>query len=293
MSSANRRDTIRLILIVSWLLFTVTFAIWWFKLSTEHIGMLMDLQPAQSEHWLRQKRMIMWEGSAWIVLLAIGGISLIVLVQKEKIRVRQIKEFFASFSHEIKTSLASLRLQAETLKDETTATSPILDRLIGDTVRLQVQLENSLFFASQDTLKLYVEPIQLSGLVERMREQWPSLEIELKKDAIVNGDERAMRTIFSNLLQNSLVHGKANKVSIEVDSAAAGLVRLSFSDDGVGYKGDSRQLGQLFYRPTSSSGSGLGLYICKMLVERMGGVLENRTDSKGFRVGFNLPGDGA
>ncbi len=292
MNSASRRDTIRLILIVCWLVFTVTFAIWWFTLSTEHISLLMTLQPDQSAHWLRQKRMIFWEGSAWIVLLAIGGVSLIALVQKEKSRVKRIREFFASFSHEIKTSLASLRLQAETLKDETTASSPILDRLISDTVRLQLQLENSLFFASQDTLKLYVEPIQISGLVERMREQWPNLQIHLNQDAVVNADERAMRTIFSNLLQNSLVHGKASKVSVDVESAAPGQVRLSVYDDGLGYKGDASHLGKLFYRPTSSSGSGLGLYICQMLVKRMGGELTNDTAKPGFRVGFQLPGDG-
>ncbi len=293
MNSANRRETIRLILIICWLVFTVSFAIWWFTLTTGYISLLQELQPDQGEHWLRQKRMIFWEGSAWIVLLALGGGALVALVQKEKSRVKRIKEFFASFSHEIKTSLASLRLQAEALKDESTSESPILDRLIGDTVRLQVHLENSLFFASQDNLKLFMEPVQLSGVVERMREQWPSLKIELNQDVVVTADDRALRTILSNLLQNALVHGHASQVQIEVEQTDNGRVELSITDDGVGFKGDAEELGRLFHRPTSTSGSGLGLYICKILMSRMGGEFVSEPSAQGFKVALALPGDGS
>jgi len=289
--NSNQRDWWRLFWILAWLVFTVAFAIWWFKLSSGHISLLQELQPDQSAHWQRQQRMILWEGTSWIVLLALGGGALIVLVQKEKLRVRRIREFFASFSHEIKTSLASLRIQAEALKDESTGSSPILDRLIGDTVRLQVQLENSLFFASQDNLKLYVEPIQLSSLIERMREQWPSLKINLAADGMVKGDDRALRTIFSNLLQNALVHGKASVVSVALSENGSGRVVVTVLDDGAGFKGEANKLGQLFHRPTSESGSGLGLYICRLLIERMGGRFSTPvTETHGFKVNFEVPG---
>lgn len=293
MSSVNARERIRLILIFLWLAFTVTFAIWWFALGSEHIALLRELQPDRADHWARQERMIFWEGSAWIVLLALGGAALIVLVQKEKGRVKRIREFFASFSHEIKTSLASLRLQAEALKDESETQSPILERLIGDTVRLQVQLENSLFFASQDNLQLYVEPVGLQALVERMREQWPSLEISLKGDGALKGDERALRTIFSNLLQNAMVHGRARSVTIEAEEIPGGRIAIKVMDDGSGFTGDSSELGRLFHRPTSGSGSGLGLYICRLLVRRMNGRFECVGGGRGFQVRFELPGGAA
>jgi signal transduction histidine kinase len=288
--NSNHRDWLRLFLILAWLVFTVSFAIWWFALSTNHIALLRELQPDNAGHWHRQQRMILWEGSAWIILLALGGGALIVLVQKEKRRVRRIREFFASFSHEIKTSLASLRIQAEALKDETTGASPILDRLIGDTVRLQVQLENSLFFASQDNLKLYVEPIQLSHLIERMREQWPTLKIRLSSDGTVKGDDRALRTIFSNLLQNALVHGKASEVSVAL-SEKDGRLMVTVLDDGSGFRGETAKLGKLFHRPTKESGSGLGLYICRLLTERMGGRFGTPVGAeRGFKVDFEVPG---
>ncbi|MGE3760498.1 MAG: sensor histidine kinase, partial [Pseudobdellovibrionaceae bacterium] len=174
------------------------------------------------------------------------------------------------------------RLQAEALKDELhDVNSPILGRLIGDTVRLQVQLENSLFFASQDNLQLFLEPVRIAPIVERMREQWPNLTISLNQDARVKADERAMRSILGNLVQNAYVHGKAGAIQIQVEESGPDIL-ISVHDNGQGFDGDPLTLGQLFFRPKKSSGSGLGLYICKLLVRRMEGEISFIPAKKGF-----------
>ncbi|MBX3022666.1 MAG: HAMP domain-containing histidine kinase [Bdellovibrionales bacterium] len=290
MTLARRREALKLFLIFFWLVFTVTFAIWWFKFSIDNISTLIQLQPEQMDHWLRQKRMVLWEGSAWLVLLVGGGIALVVLVQKEKRRVRQIREFFASFSHDVKTSLASLRVQAESLTDDMPG-SPILDRLIGDTVRLQLQLENSLFLASQDDLSLYIERLRLSQLVERLREQWPAVKIDLEGEATVQGDERALRTILSNLTKNAISHGRATEVRLTAENAGPRMVRVRFSDNGEGFEGSIQELGKLFHRPKANSGSGVGIYISRLLVEKMHGRMHLHADNHGFRVDVEMPGE--
>lgn len=296
MNTFKRADILKTLAPIAWLLFTVAFAIWWFKLTADNISQLAELQPERFEHWHRQKRMIFWEGTSWLILLALGGGALIGFAQKEKLRVKRIREFFASFSHEIKTSLASLRLQAEALKDDLgNQTSPILDRLIGDTVRLQVQLENSLFLASQDNLQLFVQSVKIDGLVERMREGWPNLTISLNGNCTVLGDERALRTILSNLVQNAHVHGRATKIEIDAqvvghssgDSKNTCTIRVI--DNGSGFDGDIGTLGELFHRPKTTSGSGLGLYICRLLLKRMDGTLELRSDGQGFQAVITLP----
>lgn len=290
MSWARKRESMQMVGIVIWLVFTVTFAIWWFTFSIGHISQLAELQPENLAHWERQKRMVFWEGTSWLILLVLGGAALIALVQKEKLRARRIREFFASFSHEVKTSLASLRVQAETLKDDLgTQGSPILDRLVGDTVRLQLQLENSLFLASQDNLQLFVQPLRLSGLIERVREQWPNLDIQLKGDGIVRGDERAMRTIFSNLVQNSHVHGRAKKITVDIQGSDKNVV-INVADDGRGFNGSVRQLGELFHRHESTSGSGLGLHISQLLMRKMGGEIVFAPANTGFRTVLTLEG---
>ncbi len=294
MSWANRRELIKMILIVIWLVFTVTFAIWWFTLSMDHISQLAILQPDRLEHWARQKRMVFWEGTGWLVLLVLGGASLVGLVQREKLRSKRIREFFASFTHEVKTSLASLRVQTEALQDDLgQQSSPILNRLVGDTVRLQLQLENSLFLASQDDLKLYFESVSIAALVERMREQWPNLKIELQGDVSVRGDVRALRTIFSNLLQNSHVHGKATRITVEVDNSLGQVVRIRVRDDGRGFSGPVLKLGELFHRPENTSGSGMGLYISQMLMRKMGGEIRFDPSTKGFCTVLEIERTGA
>lgn len=289
MTSNRLRERIKLPLIILWLVFTVLFALWWLRFGLDSISLLARLEPERMEHWIRQRRMIMWEGGSWIVLLIIGGGALTAFAQSERWRLQRVREFFASFSHEVKTSLASLRLQAEALQDEKVS-SPILDRLIGDTVRLQLQLENSLFFASQDGLQFYVQPVALEQLIERMREQWPSLKIILSRKCTVHADERALRTIFSNLLQNSIVHGGATAVDIQVAELADGRLSITLTDNGSGFSGPLTGLGQLFYRPLSTSGSGLGLYICKILLKNMSGTLQLLAQDKGFRATITLKG---
>lgn len=292
MRSVDRRETLSLVLIAFWLIFTVSFAIWWFRFSLEHISTLAQLQPDLIEHWQRQRRMVLWEGSAWLALLISGGAALAVLVQKEKQRVRRIREFFASFSHDVKTSLASLRVQAESLADDLRGQNiPVLDRLIGDTVRLQLQLENSLFLSSQDELKLYIEPVRLSELAERMREQWPSLDIEIENESVLHGDERALRTLFSNLVKNAVSHGKATQMKIKAEPGDKGRVILRFQDNGEGFEGSLEELGRLFHRPKASSGSGVGLYISRFLVEKMGGKLELHAGNHGFHVHVWMKGE--
>lgn len=291
MSWSKRKDKFQFSLIILWLVFTVTFAIWWFKFSLENIELLSTLQPDLVEHWARQRRMILYEGSTWLILLVLGGMALIAFARREHFRGQRIREFFASFSHEVKTSLASLRLQAESLKDEAgeRSQSPVLDRLIGDTVRLQVQLENSLFLASQDNLKLYLEPLSLKQTAERVREQWPHLNVRTLNDATVMADERALRSVLSNLFQNAIVHGKSSAVELAVDKKDD-LVVLDFRDNGSGYRGDSRRLGELFHRPVPSSGSGIGLFICRLLMKRMNGELEIPQSSNGFHARLHFVG---
>lgn len=291
MNWLKSRDYLKITLSVAWLVFTVAFALWWFRLGLDHVSRLAELQPDNLSFWERQRRMVFWEGTSWLVLLIIGGAALIGLVQKEKLRVRKIREFFASFSHEVKTSLASLRIQAEALNDELgRQSSPILTRLIGDTVRLQLQLENSLFFASQDGLQLFLQPLDLSPLVERMREQWPNLNIEFHGECTVRADERGMRTILSNLVQNAHVHGKAKTIKIRATANGNNRVIIEVSDDGRGFHGDVGALGELFHRPETTSGSGLGLYICCLLAGKMGGEMQFASSAGGFLAAVELEG---
>ena len=275
------RFRVKLALSIFWLLFTVTFAGWWFVLEKRNVDRLIEVDQEHRPSYERQRRMILWEGLSWEVLLLAGGATLIYLVSRERRRTEQVKEFFASFSHDVKTSLASLRLQAEALEEDlsgASSSSPLLSRLIADTVRLQLQLENSLYFAAQDSLSLYLQDVDFAKMVESLKHQWPTIQLEVKgSPARLRVDERALRSVINNLIQNSLVHGRAKTLRFEITGN-----EIRFQDDGSGFKGEWTKLGEIFHRPTATSGSGLGLYIAKTLIERMNGELRIEKAPQGF-----------
>ena len=77
---------------------------------------------------------------------------------------------------------------------------------------------------------------------------------------------------MKNLLENTNRHSNINKIDISTTKTPQGVTR-SYNDYGV-FKGDHKRLGQLFYKHDSSFGSGIGLYLAKRLMEKMGGKLE-------------------
>jgi signal transduction histidine kinase len=69
-------------------------------------------------------------------------------------------------------------------------------------------------------------------------------------------------------------------------------VELRYSDDGRGYDGDPGRLGLMFLRGGESRGTGVGLYLVRVLMDRMGGSVEfaNVPDG-GFAVTLQLATD--
>ena len=99
-------------------MFTVALASWWliFGLSqARHLGALEGPDAAQVG---RVTRMLVWEGVMLVAMLMAGGAALLVAIGREQRRRRELRAFFMAFTHDLKTSLSSLRLQAEALRED-------------------------------------------------------------------------------------------------------------------------------------------------------------------------------
>ncbi len=288
----KKRSNWKIALAVGWIFCTVAMAVWWFYLGTSFLTQLENHEIFKQELALRQKNMLIWEGLAWMVFLFGGGITLIFLISRERFQSQSLRQFLATFSHDVKTALASLRLQTDILREEV-GDIPAINRLDSDVVRLQLQLENSLFLASQKDLQFFIENLSLRQLIESYRENWPNLKIDLNQDAVVRADRRALDSIFGNLIQNAQVHGRAKNISISVKRIDSCLIEVRVSDTGKGFGGDLANLGSLFERHNPSSGSGVGLYSVVVLVKRMGGRVSFSNSPEtggGFCVTLHLPG---
>jgi signal transduction histidine kinase len=197
-----------------------------------------------------------------------------------------------AFTHDLKTSLTSLRLQAEAIREDLpqASTNPNLQRMLKDSVRLQLQFENALALTTADGA-VFIEAIELRSLVEYLREDFPELTIVLTGDARVRADRRALESVLRNLLQNAVVHGRASRASLDVRRSASGAVEIVVTDDGSGATVDlGTVLDRPFIRPTKTSGSGVGLYVCGRLLQQMQGQIRLLGGQpSGFAVSIELP----
>jgi len=226
-----------------------------------------------AEFAVKQHRMFFWEGLFLLSFVTVGGGALAYSTYYDQRRNGELRRFFSTFTHELKTSLTSLRLQAEILEeDPRNSANENLQRLLRDVVRLELQLENALILAQGEKAKLILEDIPLKKTVQALSVHWPHLKVEVERDARVQADYRALECILKNLIQNASVHGGAQLVCVN-PTAKGGRIAIQVKDNGKGFKGDPELLGKEFVRHTTRSGAGIGLYLARKLALRMNGQL--------------------
>ncbi len=117
--------------------------------------------------------------------------------------------------------------------------------------------------------------------------------VDLSRDWIVAGDDSRLDRVFGNLLENALRYSPPNTtVTIGLEEKSKQV--LAFVDDqGPGLPKDQSpdQMFALFAKGEDKPGkAGLGLYFCKITVERWGGTIGTETKTKGgTRFWFRLP----
>src|SRR5260370_5335740 len=244
----RKRNRVVIALVGLWVVFTVTLAGWWLIFGLPQLDLLnrLNLEGVVDVH--RQYEMLLWEGSILIASLIGGGLALFYYARREQQRHAEVEEFFAAFTHDAKTALASLRLQAESLGEDfaNAEHSPLLDRLLSDTLRLQLQLENSLFLVNLARGAFFLEPISLRDRIDTFRHHWPACLITQSSDGVIMADARALESLLTNLVQNSVTHGQARKVDVSVKRNGAAHLIIHVRDNGHGFHGDLHRLGKLF-----------------------------------------------
>jgi signal transduction histidine kinase len=130
-----------------------------------------------------------------------------------------------------------------------------------------------------------VEPIQvdLGRLVRAIAEDAgaanPEVEIRVGRLPVVTGDPTGLRQLFTNLLENAIRHGGRTDLVVVVDGCDRpdGAVELSVRDNGKGIPAEHRErVFGVFERlegPSTGEGTGMGLAICRKIVEVLGGAI--------------------
>jgi signal transduction histidine kinase len=237
---------------------------------------------------VRITKMIVWEGGSFLVLLLLLSISLLILYLKDQRKTSSLQAFFASLTHELKTPLASIRLQSEVIneilagKNDQTL-NKLSSRLIEDTGKLETQMDKILQLSRIERGgELNLTTLKLAPFIKNViKKLGNGLIVEVdstNSDITVVADEFALEIIIKNLLENTRHHTKSNKVNIHISEENNNVI-LSYNDLGE-FGGDKNKLGTLFYKFNSSKGSGIGLYLTSRLLEKMHGELKIKGSDK-------------
>ncbi len=278
------RRNLLLLLSFLWLTTLLVLGGWWVYLMIQ-LGSAME--AAVSPGFIR---MIKWEGGTFLLLLLLLSLSLFILWLQDQRKTKSIQAFFASLTHELKTPLASIRLQSEVINElveklGNPRVSELTGRLIEDTQKLEDQMDKILQLSRLERGgNLNPVPVNLAAFMANVLERWAGrLEIDLKMQeqlAPVLADQFALTLVLRNLLENTRIHATTKNASIEI-LAVDKIVHMRYHDDGF-FDGNPARLGTLFYKHNSTKGSGIGLYLAKRLMQKMGGQLEVKHHNNGL-----------
>jgi PAS domain S-box-containing protein len=245
-----------------------------------------------------------------------GRLSHVIANVVDITRFREAEEMKSTFisivSHELKTPVALIKGYASTLAREDANWEPEVVRdslqVIGEESDRLNELINNLLDASriqgggfhleQGDVNL---PRLATRVVERFRTQTTVHEFAVDfspKFPTVFGDEERLRQVLNNLVGNAIKYapkGGEIRVGGWYDATS---VTVYVADQGIGIPLEEQgKLFQRFYRVDSSlrrgtQGAGLGLYLCRSIIEAHGGRIWLRSEpGSGTTVLFTLPID--
>ncbi len=211
-----------------------------------------------------------------------------------------VGEFAASLAHEVRNPLTAIRIELQSLEEET-ASAAMRERIarsLRHIRRLEATVTGSLRVARGGSAAL--EPL---ALAEPLNNAWRSARSEFQArgavlhelgDAAegirVRGDAAALEQLFLNLLLNSAQALDAGGEARGDVTAADGIVELAITDNGKGF--DAAAVGPVF-EPLKSNrpdGTGLGLTIAQRIAQAHEGDLRiESAPGKGTTVRVTLP----
>ncbi|AKF83930.1 histidine kinase [Myxococcus fulvus 124B02] len=226
---------------------------------------------------------------------------------QEAIRVRD--DFLSIAAHELKTPLTPLKLHLQMMKQQATqghAPRPHhVDKALSQVSRLSLLIHDLLDATRIEAGRLGLRrgPVELQALTDEVLAEARPLtgqhtleRVAPPEPLVVLGDRGRLAQVLSNLLENAFKYsptGGSVRLKLERDG---NMAHVSVRDSGIGIPDDQREhLFQRFFRARNApisgfGGLGLGLYICRDIVERHGGhIWVDTRVGHGSTFHFTLP----
>ncbi len=218
-----------------------------------------------------------------------------------------LQDFAAIASHDLQEPLRKVTAFGNMLKQKCGSSlgeqgNDYMARILKANQRMQSLLTALLEYSRLSTKTNPFVEVNLSNLIG---EVLSDLEIRIAKTGgqvhvgilpVISADPTQMRQLFQNLIGNALkFHKEGEKPLIKIQSSTnKQMIRISVEDNGIGF--DEKHLERIFapfqrlHGRSEYEGTGMGLAICKKIVERHGGsITAKSTPGKGSLFVIDLP----
>lgn len=220
-------------------------------------------------------------------------------INKYKLLQEEYREYIELWVHEVKTPISSSRLMAQNNK------SAIMDSMSEELDKIEAYVEQALYYSRSNAVEkdYIIKEINLQRLCYDVLRKNSRLFIHNRisvvakdLDRIIYTDEKWLQFILNQLLANSVKYSdKADSQVVITSSELENCVILSVVDNGIGI--GSSELPRIFDKGfTGSNGrknersTGLGLYICKKLCDKLGlSIKASSEQEKGTVVSITIP----
>ncbi|PIQ37217.1 MAG: hybrid sensor histidine kinase/response regulator [Lysobacterales bacterium CG17_big_fil_post_rev_8_21_14_2_50_64_11] len=203
-------------------------------------------------------------------------------------------DFLSSMSHELRTPLSAILGFAQLLESGTPQPTPTQQRSIAQILQAGWYLLDlinevlDLAMIESGKLSLSLEPVALADVLHECRamiepqakERGISVSfVQIDAPHFVRADRTRVKQVLINLLSNAIKYNRPDgTVTVECIALGSDHVRIRVADTGIGL--DCEQLQSLFQpfnrlgqEASSEQGTGIGLVVCKRLIEWMGGAI--------------------
>jgi len=238
----------------------------------------------------------------WLSFVAVRAREgVVVYAFRDMTAERQLEEskddFVATVSHELRTPMTAVLGAAKTLLREDVELSDrtirqLLEMIVTQSTRLAQVTQSVLLAGSldRDEVSFAADQVDVSELVHETIDALAgtiprsvSVSDEARAGGTVIGDRNRLQQVLMNLLDNAVKYSPDGGAVVVRTARDGDRMRLEVEDHGIGIAaGDSDRIFEKFDRGDPShrppaGGTGLGLYICRELVERMGGRISVRS----------------
>ncbi len=324
MAAGDSKRKLRLVTIVYWvlLLYIIAALVWWAISLVQQNAEIFEqrratLNPAAADYSAQlrtiaaqQKRgeyKYIGEGCAFLLLILVGAVFVYRAVRRQFRMQQQQQNFVMAITHELKTPIAVARLNLETMQKhqlEEEKKKKLVQMTLQETLRLDT-LINNILISSQlegNAYRVAKEELDFSALVtdvvREFRNRYPerTLQVSIEEEIALQGDAMLLKLLLSNLLENANKYSSKGKPVLLSLSADEESMTLEVADEGAGIPEDEKKaVFQKFYRigneqTRKAQGTGLGLFICKKIVQDHNGeigIRDNQPAGSKFIVQFS------